>query len=99
VENGTTTIRKIDKDLTSGIVITNKYIYYKLNPTSYKYGEATKMALSSLRSFKIKLRFFGWVYINNKKGMTTAFDILFSRGVRVFEKLMNIIIEEMKQRK
>jgi hypothetical protein len=63
-ENGTTTIRKTDKDLTGGIVITNKYIYYKLNPTLYKEAKANKIALSNLRSFKIKLRFFGWVYIN-----------------------------------
>jgi hypothetical protein len=59
------------------------------------------MALSSLQSFKIKLRLSGWVYLNGKKGSTTMFGFSPSskRGARVFEKLMNIIIEEMKKRK
>ncbi|MDR1616873.1 MAG: hypothetical protein LBR98_07675 [Syntrophomonadaceae bacterium] len=101
VENGTKiTFTKTDKDLTSGIVITNKYIYYKLQPTAAmatKDAEVNKMALSGLKSFTIKSRFFGWVYINGKKGLTNAFDILDSRGARVFEKLMNLIIAEIKK--
>jgi hypothetical protein len=102
VENGTTTtFVKTDEDLTGGIVITNKYIYYKLIPnTGYKDAKANKIALSSLQSFKIKFRFFSWVYINNKKGITTAFGLIPSRkrAARVFEKLMNIIVFQLCSR-
>ncbi|HNX28718.1 MAG TPA: hypothetical protein PKN87_04810 [Syntrophomonadaceae bacterium] len=81
---------------TSGIVITNKYVYYNLSPTIMKNEMKNKIALDKLKSFRIKSRYFGWIYINNqKKGMTSAFDFLDRKAAIIFQELVNLIIEEV----
>jgi len=85
---------------TAGIVITNKYIYYNLSPSIMKKEEKNKIALDKLNSFNVKTRLHGWIFINDqRKGLTNAFDFLDRKASRVFQELINLIIEEVHKNK
>lgn len=85
---------------TAGIVITNKCLYYNLSSSVMTNEKKDKIALDRLNSFRIKSRFWGWIFINNqRKGLTNAFDFLDRKAARVFQELVNLIIEEVNKKK
>lgn len=83
----------------AGMVITNKGVYYNLWPSLGQPPKKGKLTLDKLTSFKVKSKIWGYIYINRqRRGMTTAFDFLDREAGRVFERLMNLIIEEVHKK-
>jgi len=80
----------------SGIMITNKYIYYKLMPALFRKYVTGKIQLNKVNSFRIKPRFFGLIYVNGQRlGTINALNFA-SKSVQVFEDLVNLMIKEVK---
>jgi len=90
-------IRDID---TSGIVITNRYLYYKLATSNKSFKLSTgKIPMKSINTFRIKSGFTGWMYINNTKLNLTRFMIWDKKEAKVLEKLVELFIEELHRSK
>jgi hypothetical protein len=80
----------------TGIVITNKCLYYNLKPSITKPAKKNKLTLDQLYSFKVKSKFLGWIYINDRrKGFTNPFDITDRNAGKVFQEIVNLIIQEV----
>jgi|GEM_PF-1731732 len=81
----------------SGIVITNKCLYYNLTPSPFKKWGKGKQSLKNITSFEVKPRFFGWIYINGKRiGMTNNLNIFDKKCAKVFKDIVNLIIKELE---
>lgn len=81
---------------TSGFVITNLFMYYKLKTalkdTKFKKG---KIRLTDINDFRILSRFWGWIIINRgrMRFKLTRFMFLDRYEARVLEKFMRLIID------
>lgn len=85
----------------SGFIITNKYLYYKLDK-SYKDKKFSigKIALADIKTFNIKSKFSGWMIINSGKKyrfMLTQFTWWDTRDSRALERFMQKLIQELNQ--
>ena len=84
----------------SGLIITNKYLYYKLYK-SYKDKKFSigKIPLIDIKSFQIKIRFFSWIVINKGKVtfQMTRFTRLDKWDIRVLEGLMLRFIQHLNK--
>ena len=89
-------IKDIDK---SGVVITNKNLYYKLMRSKNSFKLLTgKFLMKDITSFRIKSGFTGWMYINKTKLNLTRFMIWDRKEAKVVESLMILFIKELHRR-
>lgn len=82
----------------SGLIITNKYLYYKLKKKfKDKKFSIGKILLKDIKTFQIKIRFFSWIVINKGKitFKMTQFTRLNKWDIRVLEGLMQKFIQTL----
>lgn len=82
----------------SGMIITNKYLYYKLKKKfKDKKFSIGRIPLKDIKSFQIKIRFWSWIVINKGKitFKMTQFTWLDKWDIRVLEGLMQRFIQQL----
>lgn len=84
---------------TSGLLITNKYLYYKLKPSVIRDFKENKISISQLKRFYIKCGFWGWLTINNVKLQSHQFTFLDKRDAIAFQKIINLFIKALAVKK
>lgn len=82
----------------SGFVLTNKYLYYKLYKSiKDKKFSIGRIPLSKIKKFHIKSKFFGWMILNGGriKFKLTRFSWIDKKEAKIFEVFMQKIIQEL----
>lgn len=81
----------------SGFILTNKYLYYKLKPSIIDRFIIKKVPLNAIRNIKIKAKLLiGWLHLNKQKPLgLTQFSILTKRDAQALQEVMEKFIKAL----